>query len=80
MFTLASWIHYFRINYQNGNNKKKTKNVRLGEKVSWAEIKTDETRQVNTAHGHMMPLLLHVCNGLARHANKSVLAQDIGTQ
>jgi len=35
------------------------------------------TRQLKITCRHVMPSLLHVCSGLARPADKSMLAQDI---
>ena len=38
-----------------------------------------QTRELKTDHGHMMPPLLHVCKGLACPADKSTMAWDTGT-
>jgi len=54
--------------------------------VNWSTLFTTtvntcmkDTGELKTAHGRMMPPLLHVCNGLARPVDESMLARDIGT-
>jgi len=45
-------------------------------KINGKKLKTKRTRELKTKRGHMMPPLVHVCNGLTHPVDESMLAQD----